>query len=47
VDAGNSRSYGVPVGYALNNTNFKAEEEKGNWFEAQLKIKEQVHYQFS
>jgi serine/arginine repetitive matrix protein 1 len=30
VDAGNSRSYGVPVGYALNNTNFNDEEEKDN-----------------
>ncbi|PWZ54292.1 PWI domain-containing protein C825.05c [Zea mays] len=38
-DAGNSRSYGDPVGSALNSTNFNTEEEKNNDFKRSLRAK--------
>ncbi|XP_066395662.1 uncharacterized protein [Miscanthus floridulus] len=38
-DAGNSRSYGDPVGSALNSTNFNADEEKDNDFKRSLRPK--------
>ena len=34
--------YGDPVGYALNNKNFSADEEKDNDFKCSFKTKEQV-----
>ncbi|KAG0551765.1 hypothetical protein BDA96_01G451200 [Sorghum bicolor] len=38
-DAGNSRSFGDPVGSALNSTNFNADEEKDNDFKRSLRPK--------
>ncbi|XP_066382412.1 uncharacterized protein [Miscanthus floridulus] len=38
-DAGNSRSYGDPVGSALNSTDFNADEEKDNDFKRSLRPK--------